>query len=421
MSRPALTRQLLRIGFTAGRRSAGGRVRFFALIAAAAVLTSVFMSCLAVVATYDGWDRREAARGVRFTRSANDPVVALYKNGRDALGTTPHQVMYVEPRSSRVSPPPGLPRWPKPGEAFLSPELLRAGAAEDIKARYGTFAGLIGSAGLATPSERLAYVRPVVSDHRGWLKVSRIGHERSTPMVDTLNRVSIGQLLGTIGITLGGASVVLLVVAARAGSASRDRRTHLMTVLGADRRHLALVHLGEAAVPTAAGTLAGSLSYLVMSLWDVRIPLIDQVINSADLRAWAWAAPLIALAGCGLMVSVIVGLHRATPDGKSTRPRLFADAIPRWRLYAGVLGLVAVVSTPYMSKLAGFLAYIGGTALLWGMLPSAAGVVIRRWGKSAASFGAWAAAATPSSPGAGLRPGPASSSASSPSPSSDSA
>ncbi|MFB9681808.1 hypothetical protein [Streptosporangium vulgare] len=258
---------------------------------------------------------------------------------------------------------------------------------EGITHRYGRFAGTIHPSGLSTPSERLAYVRPTGTGHQGWLKITKIGSAESTPMGDSLNRVPVGQLLGTIGLTLGGAAIVLLVIAARCGSTARDRRIQLLTTLGGGRGHQATVNLGEALVPVVIGTVLGALPYTVMSVENVRIPMIDQVVDSTDLRAWAWALPLVAFAACVLALSTVVGLHRATGDGRSTRPRTFADTIPRWRLYAGLLGLVAIISTPYLSKAASFLAYIGGTALLWGMLPSAAGVVIRRWGQSAASFG----------------------------------
>ncbi len=314
----------------------------------------------------------------------------LYKRAGDSVGTRPHEVVYIEPKSPQASPPPGLPRWPEPGEAFLSPELVRVGEGEGITRRYGKFAGIIDSSGLATPSERLAYVRPAVTGHHGWSKIAKIGSARSTPMGDTLNRVPAGQLLSAIGFTVGGVAIVLLVVAARCGSSSRDRRVRLLTALGGNRWHLALVNLGEACIPVVIGTLLGSVPYLLMSLWDVRIPLIDQVVGSADLRAWAWVTPMVALAGCGLMLFVVVALHLAGIDGGGTRPRVFADRIPRWRLYAGLLGLIAIVTTPYLPKLTSFLAYIAGTTLLWGMLPSAAGAVIRYWGNSAASFGRWA-------------------------------
>ncbi len=386
----ALWRQLLRIGLAAGRNSPGGRLRFAALITAAAVVTLVLMSCLAVIATCDGWDRRDVARGVEIARHGDSPVVALYKRAGDSVGTRPHEVVYIEPKSPQASPPPGLPRWPEPGEAFLSPELVRVGEGEGITRRYGKFAGIIDSSGLATPSERLAYVRPAVTGHHGWSKIAKIGSARSTPMGDTLNRVPAGQLLSAIGFTVGGVAIVLLVVAARCGSSSRDRRVRLLTALGGNRWHLALVNLGEACIPVVIGTLLGSVPYLLMSLWDVRIPLIDQVVGSADLRAWAWVTPMVALAGCGLMLFVVVALHLAGIDGGGTRPRVFADRIPRWRLYAGLLGLIAIVTTPYLPKLTSFLAYIAGTTLLWGMLPSAAGAVIRYWGNSAASFGRWA-------------------------------
>ncbi|MFI0418664.1 FtsX-like permease family protein [Spongiactinospora sp. 9N601] len=357
-------------------------------------MTLVVMAGVAVIATYDGWDRRELARGAEPARKG-DPVVARYKWAGDSIETIPHQVVYLEPESPAVAPPPGIPRWPKRGEVFLSPELIRAGAAEGITRRYGEMAGTIEAEGLATPSERLAYVRPVVTDHRGWFEITRIGSARATPMGDTADRVSVGQLLSAIGFTFGGAAIVLLVVAARCGSTARDRRLHLLAALGAGRRHRTLMDAGEAVVPLAIGTALGAVPYAVMSAVPIRVPVVDQVAHPADLREWAGSAAIVAVAVLALMLCMVMGLHRYTSDGKSTRPRTFADAIPRWRLYAGLLALVAIVAAPYLPKVVGFLAYVGGTALLWGMLPSAVGVAIRRWGGAAAAYGrrvGWGAA-----------------------------
>ncbi|MFC0865042.1 hypothetical protein ACFHYQ_22370 [Sphaerimonospora cavernae] len=353
----------------------------------AAIMTASLLFCLMVVAVYSGWDQREAARGAEPVKNKKDPAIVLYSEGGDAVGTVPHSVIYVEPLSPSAPPPPGLPRWPRPGEAFLSPELIRAGQAEKITGRYGTFGGTIGSEGLASPGERLAYVRPIVDHHREWLRIARIGSSKAMPIGDSLNRVPIGQFLSTLAITLGGAALVLLVVAARVGSATRDRRTQLLAALGGTGWHRTLVTVGEALPAVILGTVLGALPYLAMMTVTTRLPISGFVVSPSDLRTWSWAVPLMMSAACLIALLVVASLHRIRLDGRTTRPRTFAVEVPRWRLVAGLAGLFLVIVTPYLPKVAGFLSYIGGTALLWGMLPSAAGVAVRWMGERVARFG----------------------------------
>ncbi|MEU0521972.1 hypothetical protein [Streptosporangium sp. NPDC006007] len=253
----------------------------------------------------------------------------------------------------------------------------------------------------------MAYVRPKVDNHRAWFKISRIGSANARLIGDSRDAVPMGQFLATIVLTLGGAATVLLVVAARCGSATRDRRAQLLAALGGSARHRALINLGEGLVPALIGMALGSAPYLVMMTMSIRLPVTGYITNPADLRAWSWAIPLVATGACTVVLLAVIGLHRVTMDGGSTRPRTFGARIPSWRLAAGVIGLVSIIITPYLPKVASFFGYIGGTALLWGMLPSAAGVLIRRLGASAAAFGAWAghAAALVAGRWAQARPG----------------
>lgn len=71
MRRTRLDHQLLRIGFATGSKAHGSRIRFTGLVAAAAVLTAMLLSVLAVLATYDGRAERDCARG--WTLSNRQP------------------------------------------------------------------------------------------------------------------------------------------------------------------------------------------------------------------------------------------------------------------------------------------------------------------------------------------------------------
>ncbi|CAL9443428.1 permease [Streptomyces sp. enrichment culture] len=379
--------QLVRVGFAAGRGAPGDRLRFWALFAAATAVALVALGVTASVATYDGRAARDQARGPVL--SDHRHAVALWREAFDAVGEVQHSVIYIEPLKPGIQPPPGLARWPAPGEAMLSPELARAGEPDRITSRYGRYAGTIGKAGLVSPSERLAYVRPPLPprgrEKEQWFEVSGFG--QSFPMGETLNSRPLGQLLLTLGALTGVPALALLVVAARVGSRTRDRRSGLLQALGGTWRHRALVNIGEAAVPAAAGTALAVLPLLPALLADIRIPPTGYLLNSADLRA-AWPAMVGALAvSFAITLAGVVVLHRVDRAGRATRPRPLSSRVPRWRLFGCAAGIALIMVSQYLSGTPGLVAFAGGTVVMWALLPSVAAVASRRLGRGIAARG----------------------------------
>ncbi|MFD0148476.1 ABC transporter permease [Streptomyces sp. NPDC055721] len=330
-----LARRLLAVGRAAGRRTEAGGVRFVALFLATLVLGLSLGSLVAVHAVYQGKEERRAAR---------TPVLAAEgagKQGADATawlaladsldGERQFSVVYVSPLRGDAPLPPGLDRWPEPGEAVLSPELRRAGAGEDIDHRYGRLAGTIGGEGLDEPSEWLAYVRP-----RDGLRVDR-GVEVVTGFGPTAGRLAAGLEPGSgesndksewmfqavvIGLLVLPA-VVLLVVAARTGAHTRDRRTALVAALGGRRLDRALIAVGEAGPAAALGAVIGAAVVGAALLHDIRIPYADYVLSSSHLRHFGWTAAVLApLAAFLLVLTAVVLADLAPRRGVSgTRPR----------------------------------------------------------------------------------------------------
>lgn len=149
-----LSLQLLRIGRDAGRRSeaAGTRAAALALSAFAVALCLGLMAM--VHASYAGKElRRDARTPVGLTEQSPASRATLWLVGSDALkGKRLFSVVFIAPRTSNAPLPPGVDRWPGPGEAVLSPGLLKAGAAEGIAGRYGKLSGTIGQEGLDDPA-----------------------------------------------------------------------------------------------------------------------------------------------------------------------------------------------------------------------------------------------------------------------------
>ncbi|MEU0405403.1 ABC transporter permease [Streptomyces sp. NPDC006197] len=330
---PELARRLLAIGRVAGRRAEAGGVRFVALFLATLVLALSLGSLVAVHAVYAGKEERRTARTPVAPDGALEHAadVTLWLVGSDSLdGERRFSVVYVAPHKGNAPLPPGLDRWPAPGEAVLSPALRRAGAGEDIDHRYGPLAGTIGEEGLDEPSEWLAYVRP-----RDGLRPERpnsvvtgfgpaagrvvAGLEPGSGRVDDKPEGMFqAAVLGMLVLP----AVALLVVAARTGAHARDRRTALVAALGGRRLDRALIATGEAGPPAALGAVVAAAAVTAAVLHDVRLPYTGYVLSSSHLRPYGWAAVLAPLAAFLIVLATVVLADLAPRRGASgTRPR----------------------------------------------------------------------------------------------------
>lgn len=319
----------------------------------------------------------------------SDDAVGLWREAFDTVGEVQHTVIYLHPLKHGAQPPPGLTRWPAPGEVMLSPELVREGKREGITSRYGQYVGTVSKSGLVSPSERLAYVGPAQAPDpqktESWRYVRGFG--QFYPMGEALNSRPLSQLLLALAALAGLPAMALLVVAARVGSRTRDHRSSLLQALGGTWRHRALVNVGEAALPVAAGTLLALAPMAVAMTTDLRVPPTGYLLNSADLRT-AWPVVIVALLlSFTVTLAVVVLLHRVGRDGNATRPRSFSSNIPRWRLFGCGAGVAAVVFSQYLSGKPGLVTFVVGTVVMWALLPSVAVVACRRLGASIASRG----------------------------------
>ncbi|MFJ9413708.1 permease [Streptomyces sp. NPDC101227] len=380
--------QLIRIGCAAGRGGPGDRLRFWALFVAAAAAALVALGAVAAVSTYDGRAARNQARGPVFTDRQQD-AVALWREGFDTVDEVQHTVIYLQPLKPGAQPPPGLARWPAPGEVMLSPELVREGQQERITSRYGRYAGTIGTSGLVSPSERLAYIRPTQApDSRAdqsWRSVRGFG--QSYPMGEVLDSRPLAQVLLTLGLLTGVPALMLLAVAARVGSRARDRRLSLLKALGGARRHRALVTMGEAALPAAAGTALAILPMLAAMSTDVRIPPTGYLLDSSDLRS-AWPMTVTALVlSFATTVGVAVLLTRGPRHGTAVAPRPSSSRVPRPRLIGCGLGFGAVAFSQYVMGTPGLVTFAAGTVVMWALLPSVAVEALRALGDKLAARG----------------------------------
>jgi hypothetical protein len=321
------------------------RFRFLALLVASFGFIMAMLSVVAVLVVQDGRDAREFARGPVIVDDGTG-AVALWQGMRDAIERTPHDVVLLEPLTPSAPPPPGLGRWPAPGEVFLSPALADAGAAEHIEDRYGRYAGLIGEAGLLSASERLAYARPVLpptdDDRTTWRPITGFGSK--IPFGDSIYATPTAFLLALCAL-LGAPALWLIATTVRFG---RSRRV--------------------AVPPVLLGALLAVVVLAIAMTTRLRLPITGYVLDPADLRA-AW--PFFGLAvGFAAAVSLgLVGIVRSPRDRERNR---------RWPA-ACVAMAVVIAASSYLPGDSGFIVFLAGTTGLWLCLPRAASVVLRRY------------------------------------------
>ncbi|MFC4518238.1 hypothetical protein [Streptomyces ehimensis] len=318
---------------------------------AATVLALGLSAIMAVHASYDGIRSRSADRGIQYQEAFPDrQPVALAVDGFDTVGMLQHSIVYLRPLSGGAPLPPGVDRWPGPGEAVLSPGLVRALKAEGATDRFGSVVGEIRNEGLASPGERFGYVNPrdeQIND-KAALPVVGFGGPKAAVSGDLLFIKDRGRLLTALYLILVPASV-LAVVAARMGSEGRDKRTALVSALGGGLWARAWLNIGESAVPLCAGAVLGTLpGLLVAATGNVQLPWIHYWLSSADLRHWWWGMALAGIATAVVLLLLVCLLHRTGNRGKARSTRLAArgsQAI-RWAAVAFPIVVFATVWGP---------------------------------------------------------------------------
>lgn len=385
----------MRVGRAADRRAESGRVRFIALMAATALLALGIAAMIAAHASYEGQAERGIARNPITQEDRPDrPAAALWAKSTDSVpGGGFFSVVFIAPLTPDAPLPPGLSAWPAPGEAVLSPRLRQLGAEAGITSRYGRAVAQIAIAGLQSPDELLAYVRP----------------RAALPADKTLNIVGYGRPAHTSPVRMGqldyakpewtfqmmpGVLVllpvaVLLVVAARSGSHSRDRRTALVDALGGTPRARALIVLGEVGLPVLAGSLTAAA--VVSAFWttDVRLPVTGFVLSACDVRAWWWELLLGVVTSAAVVVVASVAASRISRSVGGNRPAGARRPPTRWAVLCPVFLLIAVRGPDFFA--AGTPAnvlvnWVGAAATLI-TLPAAIAVLTAQFGRLMSNTG----------------------------------
>jgi hypothetical protein len=303
------------------RPGPGGRAANLAALGATAVVallvTFLIAGSLGLTHRSDriGWrttDDGDSKTAVGAVHEVHDMAAGIPLTRYDLAINNPQ-------RNGELPSPPGLPRAPKPGEVFVSPELAKHWS-EDLSKRYKVDqpTGIISDAGLSSPNELVA-IRGVETNSPG------VGPADHPKYLDTWrgdamdSRMSMLLILVAFGIAL--VLFPLLSLVGQAAGVAAKRREHRLAALrlaGSTRSQVLWLSAVEQAVLAFFGAIAGLIGYTVLSPLIAGIPLGGGRWYLHDLTVSWWVALVVLVAVPVLsVISALIGLGRVsiTPLG----------------------------------------------------------------------------------------------------------
>ncbi|MEU9187842.1 FtsX-like permease family protein [Streptomyces sp. NPDC048484] len=297
-------------------------------------------------------DREYARQDLVFSRAepAKSDKTVLVANTDTEFHDRDVRGRELEPEGKRAPLPPGLEKFPAPGEMIVSPalkSLLESKDAELLRDRLpyritGTISesGLIGSAELAYYTGAQGLAR-----HDDGTNVTRIdtfrGDDAPSEELDPVLLLLVLTVFVVLLMPVG----VFIAAAVRFGGERRDRRLAALRLVGADGRMTRRIAAGEALAGAFLGLIFGIGFFLVARQIAGSVELFDFSVFPSYLNPTPVLALLIAVAVPAAAVAVTLLALRAVviePLGvvrtaKPARRRLW------WRLLLplGGLGLLA--------------------------------------------------------------------------------
>ncbi|MER7480241.1 ABC transporter permease [Streptomyces sp. NPDC126510] len=345
---------------------AGGRTGLLGTglaVAAAAVSTALLLLCVAMNL---GFQHRADRTDWRTPVKSSHPVAV------QAVGTTftrgePVTVVDVAQLPGRTAPaPPGLDRFPAPGELWVSPALgaLLDRLPDDRHPVPGTPAGTLGRAALAHPDELVAVIGhrptdPAVTAERA-PDPRRAGDIASPTRVASFTGKPLMEGTGRLYTLLARLATVLVIVpllvlaasAARLSVSRRDQRLATLRLVGATPGRIAGMTTAEALLTGAAGALLGAVGYGLLLPVAASLPLAGGSWYTSDL--WIGAPPLLAvMAGVVALVviSALAGLRQVVvgPLGVARRSRTRGASAGRAVVFVAVVAAYGLITKEYGS------------------------------------------------------------------------
>ncbi|MFG2428499.1 ABC transporter permease [Streptomyces sp. NPDC048590] len=250
--------------------------------------------------------------------------------------------------------PPGVRRFPGPGEMAASPALKRLLASPEgalLKERLPySVTSTIGDTGLLSPNELYFYVGSgSLTEATGGYRVSGYGDDtRGSPLAPLLV-----VLVVMICVVLLAPVAIFIATAVRFGGDGRDQRLAALRLVGTDIPTTRRIAAGEALFGSLLGLLAGVAIFLGSRRFVGGIEVWNYSAFPADLKPAPLSAALVAVAVPLSAVLVTLVAMRAvaveplgvTREAGSRRRRLW------WRLPVPLLGFALLALTGRVSGL----------------------------------------------------------------------
>jgi hypothetical protein len=388
-------RWLFELGLGARMSVAGGRAGWFRLTLIA-IGVGLGVAVLLGAATVPA---AMAASNVRTDARAIDNFEEGLVKGETTLlhshiGTTYGEHAFggemLQAEGARPPLPPGVTRFPGPGEMVVSPELdrlMREPGNALLRERWDAeVIGVIGDEGLSGPAELFFYLGTdkLVEGENG----TRIrGFGTGTVTRDVVPVFVLLTLVGMVVLLIP--VMVFMASAVRFGDQSRDRRLAALRLVGADAAMTRRIAAGETLAGAVLGLLIGGLLWVGEILLANRYGKGGLSFYLSDLRpvpvlvaAIVVGVPLVTvLVTLSAMRRVVVEPLGVTRMSVAVRRRLW------WRLILPLVGLVLLwplyrgideqSSNFEIQVVAGMMLLLIGISLL---LPWLVEAVVRRLG-----------------------------------------
>ncbi|SNX66481.1 FtsX-like permease family protein [Streptomyces sp. TLI_55] len=250
----------------------------------------------------------------------------------------------VQPEGPAAPLPPGVQRYPRPGEMVVSPALRKLLAAPGnglLRERLAhPIAGEIGDAGLLDPGERVFYlvVNHMAADGGQTRRLDHFGKAYAKkplpPELVLLCIAGIVVLLLPIG--------AFIAAAVRFGGERRDRRMAALRLVGANRGMAATIAAGEVALSTLAGITLGAVLFITGRQFAGTVQIQGLGVFTEDLTPQPLLAGLVVVAVLTLSLGITqLSMHKVAVEplgvvrkSGSTSRRLW------WRTALPLLGLM---------------------------------------------------------------------------------
>lgn len=354
--------------------SATDRVWRAGVIAATFVVTLVLSIAVFIYGSYEGRIGRDATRHPVAASSVEDEI-AYWRVVNDHIGFRYVDIVKLAVLDPSASPPPGLDRWPAPGEVFVSPALAALDPEGVVASQYGHVAGSIDQSGLANPKERFAYVgidpdRVEAESDTRYRRISGFGGQRGLYSLGDVTQDSpMNRFVLPYIALLAVPGSFLLVVALRLGGERRDRNMRVLAVLGSSPHQRRVEVVRAVWRPAATGAALAGLAAIAGTAVNWEVPGIGYVVVGRDVRplSWALVAAAVLASGITLMAAMALLRLRRGPREGATRPVSGAAKATSWPVLllpamvalANYAYVFVAPSNPYMGLLAYMAATIG--------------------------------------------------------------